>query len=315
MTLARVTRTAVWPRGAYCARRRELLWKEAVFTLKASRPGFWLTSIWFYLLPLWPRIPVESVGFWLGLLYVGFPLGMAIYASNDVTDTATDRLNPRKDSFLFGARPTAKQIKVLPLRIMGAQLPFIAILTWWIGPKAIALFGGILAMTAWYNLPRYGAKDRPGLDVLAQVGYLGVFVLSSWASGRALAPWQVFVFGALFAMHSHLFGEIMDREPDAAAGRRTTAVAIGTRATKWIMVFMMTAEAWLAVSITEKPWLPVILAGGAVVFLWDACAGWRGGSYAAWQMKAFFLGWNLFLAGEIGLSVALACGWIHGRFL
>jgi 4-hydroxybenzoate polyprenyltransferase len=31
-----------------------------------------------------------------------------------------------------------------------------------------------------------------------------------------------FVFGALFAMHSHLFGQIMDVAPDRLAGRRTT---------------------------------------------------------------------------------------------
>lgn len=310
MAQIHTVRAGVWHRSEACPRTWAAVWREVLFTLKASRPGFWLTAVWFYLLPLWPDLPLGSVGFWIGLAYVGFPLGMAIYASNDVTDVATDRLNPRKDSFLFGARPTEAQIRSLPWRIVLVQVPFVLAFYWLMGPISLGLFAGILATTTFYNLPRYGAKDRPVIDVLAQAGYLAVFVLSSWASGREQAPWQIFAFGACFAMHSHLFGEIMDIEPDAAAGRRTTAVVIGTRATKWVMVALMTAEAWLAASITVKPWLALAMAGGALVFLLDATAGWRGRGYASWQMKAFFLGWNALLLCEISLSFFLFRSWI-----
>ncbi|MEO6750276.1 MAG: hypothetical protein ABIP85_00725, partial [Chthoniobacteraceae bacterium] len=50
--------------------------REAAFLIKVARPGFWITSAWFFLLPLggggseaW-RLPA----FWLGLFYVGFPM-------------------------------------------------------------------------------------------------------------------------------------------------------------------------------------------------------------------------------------------------
>ena len=46
----------------------------------------------------------HSAGFWLGLLYVTFPLGLIIYGWNDIADADIDSFNPRKGTFLFGAR-------------------------------------------------------------------------------------------------------------------------------------------------------------------------------------------------------------------
>ena len=74
------------------------------FILKASRPGLWATAVWFYLLPLGRLQVYHSAGFWLGLIYVTLPLGLIIYGWNDVADADIDRFNPRKGTFLFGAR-------------------------------------------------------------------------------------------------------------------------------------------------------------------------------------------------------------------
>ena len=59
---------------------------EIAFVIKAARPGFWLTSIWFYLVPVGGRNVFDRAEFWLGLLYVTFPLGLLIYGWNDVVD-------------------------------------------------------------------------------------------------------------------------------------------------------------------------------------------------------------------------------------
>jgi len=275
--------------------------REITFVVKASRPGFYLTALWFYLLPLGSHLHLNSFNFWVGVLYVGLPLGMAIYATNDLTDQRTDRLNPRKDSFLFGARPTDAQVASLPWRIVLIQLPFVILFYSQLGPRSLLWFVAILAVTTFYN---FFAKDRPLFDVLAQAGYLLVFVLAHWLNDLPAAPWQIWVFGALFAMHSHLFGEIMDLEPDRAAGRRTTAVAIGARATKVLVCLVLLVECVLALSIVAKPWLPWMLAGGAGLFALDALL-WRERPYPAALVKLFFLGWNLFLLGDIILSVAL----------
>jgi len=265
---------------------------EIRFLTKVARPGFWLTSAWFYMLPLGQHHVFASPQFWLGLFYISFPLGMIIYGWNDVVDFETDRLNPRKDTFLFGARPTPAQIAGLPWRIAAVQLPFVFGFTWLLGWRALAWFAALAATTAVYNWPRIGFKGRPGFDLLNQAAYLLVFVLSSWLNGLPQAPWFTFVFGALFAMHSHLFGEIMDLEPDRAVGRRTTAVAIGVRPSKIVMVAFLAVETALVWQATHDSWIALFLAGGAGFFLTDACLLWGAKPYAPWQMRLFFLGWN-----------------------
>src|SRR3989454_12143559 len=70
---------------------------------------------------------------------------------------------------------------------------------------------------------------------LFRSGYLLVFVLASWLNHVSQVPWFTFLFGAMFAMHSHLFGEIMDLEPDRRAGRRTLAGVLGARPAKWLL--------------------------------------------------------------------------------
>ena len=266
--------------------------EELRFLLKVSRPGFWTTSIWFFLLPIGQRAAWERWEFWLGAVYVGFPLGLLIYGWNDVVDEETDRLNPRKDTFLFGARPTRAQIVALPWRIALVQAPFVAVFTWLLGAKALGWFAALVLATALYNWPRIGFKGRPGFDLLNQAGYLLVFVLASWLCAVPQLPWSTFVFGALFAMHSHLFGEIMDIAPDRAAGRRTLAVAIGILRAKALLVALLTAEAVLVWNAARDPWIAAALGGGALFFMADAAVLWRERAYAPWQMRLFFLGWN-----------------------
>ncbi len=265
---------------------------ELRFLLKVSRPGFWLTSVWFYLLPLGQHDVFGSGPFWLGFFFVTFPLGMLIYGWNDLVDFETDRLNPRKDTFLFGARPTPAQMRRLPRAIALVQVPFVVSFVWLVGWKALAWFAALVTATALYNGPSVGLKGRPGFDLLNQVGYLLVFVLSSWLSGVPQLPWFTFVFGALFAMHSHLFGEIMDRAPDHAAGRRTTAVAFGIRMAKALMVALLSAEAALVWRCAHDPWIAAALTGGACFFVIDALLLWCERPYAPWQMRLFFLAWN-----------------------
>jgi len=110
------------------------------------------------------------------------------------------------------------------------QIPFVAAFLVWIGAQIFLWFGMLLLAVALYNAPRIGFKARPPFDVLMQASYLLVFVLSSWVNGVPQLPWQTSTFGALFAMHSHLFGEVMDIVPDRASGRTTTAVRIGASA-------------------------------------------------------------------------------------
>ncbi|MGC3992277.1 MAG: UbiA family prenyltransferase [Chthoniobacteraceae bacterium] len=265
---------------------------ELLFLLKVSRPGFWLTAIWFYLLPVGGVWVFNSWTFWLGCFYVTFPLGLLIYGWNDLVDAETDRLNPRKDTYLFGARPSAGQMRRLPWVIAGVQLPFFALFVALEGAHVWWWLVALLVSTAIYNGPRGGLKGRPPFEMLNQAGYLLVFVLASWLTGQPQLPWPTFVLGALFAMHSHLFGQIMDVVPDRASGRRTTAVCTGIVRAKYLLAAMLLVEAMLAAWYPQDWKMAACFVLGAGWFLADALVLWRDRLYTTGQMRLFLLGWN-----------------------
>ncbi len=263
-----------------------------VFVIKASRPGLWLTAVWFYLLPLGQRHVFYSGAFWLGLIYVTLPLGLIIYGWNDIADEEIDRFNPRKGTFLFGAKGSSEQLRRLPVYIAVVQMVFAAGLLYFDGARVLLWFLGLVLFTAIYNLPRYGLKSHPPFDILNQAGYLLVFVLSSWLNHSPQLRWSAMLFGAMFAMHSHVFGEIMDIEPDRASGRRTTATVIGVMPAKFLICAMLIAEASLVWKYFNAVWISRALLFGVLWFLADALVFWRNRPYNLAAMRVFMLGWN-----------------------
>jgi 4-hydroxybenzoate polyprenyltransferase len=145
---------------------------------------------------------------------------------------------------------------------------------------------------ALYNAPRIGFKTRPPFDVLMQASYLLVFVLSSWLNGVPQLPWQAFAFGALFAMHSHLFGEVMDIVPDRESGRTTTAVRIGAARTKLLMAVVLSVEVALVSRYFHDCVIAGFLAIGAVWFVADALWLWRNKPYSRKVITLFMSMWN-----------------------
>jgi 4-hydroxybenzoate polyprenyltransferase len=266
---------------------------DLIFVLQASRPGLWLTAIWFYLLPLGGRQVFHSVAFWLGVAYVCLPLGLLLYGWNDCVDFEVDQLNPRKGSFLFGARGSLEQLSRLPARIALAQAPFLAAFCYLGGFHMLLWFAGTVAAAAIYNWPRFGFKARPPLEILNQAGYLLVFVLSSWLNHVPQLSWPALLFGAMFAMHSHVFGEIMDLEPDRDTGRRTTAVVIGRVPAKALIASFLAAESAFVFFFFRDAVLSSFLLASGAWFVLDATWLWRDRPYSPVQMRFSLIAWNV----------------------
>jgi 4-hydroxybenzoate polyprenyltransferase len=224
---------------------RHSIRSHLIYLLKASRPGFWLTAVWFYMFPLAQQEVASSALFWIGLGFVTFPLGLVIYGLNDLMDRETDRLNDRKGGFLFGPQGTDRQLRLVPWAVLLVHLPLMTWLGFRFGTKALLWYGVLAASVAFYNAPKIGFKNWPFLDLLNQASYLLVFYFSSLINSAASLPWRSQLFGVLFAMHSHLLGQIMDVAPDRAAGRRTTAVVVGPIAAKLILALFLVAESFL----------------------------------------------------------------------
>src|SRR6202521_2433979 len=153
-----------------------------------------------------------------------------------------DLLNPRKGTFLFGSRGASEQLSALRWQIVTLQIPFLTVFLFLVGPRILLWYATLLLAVGLYNAPRFGWKGRPPFDVLIQASYLLVFVLSSWLNHAPQLPWQTFLLGALFAMHSHVFGEVMDIEPDLLSGRRTTATQLGAVRAKFLIAALLCVE-------------------------------------------------------------------------
>jgi 4-hydroxybenzoate polyprenyltransferase len=279
-----------------------------VFLLQVSRPGLWSTTALFYLMPLGHADILHSSRLWLGLFFVLFPLGFLLYGVNDIVDAETDSLNPRKGTFMFGSRGAREQLSALKWQIAAVQIPFVVAFYFFVGPRILWWYALLLLAVGLYNAPGIAWKGRPPYDVLIQASYLLVFVLSSWLNNVPQLPWQTFLFGALFAMHSHIFGEVMDIEPDHMSGRRTTATSIGRVRAKFLIAAFLCVETVLVQIYFRDRVITGFLALGALWFLIDATLLWKNRSYRPKEMRLFLWGWNA--AALLGMF----WNWTHGTF-
>ena len=269
------------------------------FLIQVSRPGLWSTTALFYLLPLGRADFLHSSRLWLGLIFILFPLGLLLYGVNDLADAEADQLNPRKGTYMFGSRGAREQLAALKWQIAVAQLPFLAVFYWLIGPRILWWYAILLLAVGLYNAPRFGWKGHPPFDVAIQASYLLVFVLSSWLNNAPQLPWQTFLFGALFAMHSHVFGEVMDIEPDKLSGRQTTATVIGRVRAKFLIAALLAIETVLVWLYFRDRIVTGFLALGAAWFVLDAALLWQDRNYRPKEMRLFLWGWNL--ASALGI--------------
>src|SRR5207302_6498969 len=96
----------------------------------------------------------------------------------------------------------------------------------------------------------------------------------------------------MFAMHSHIFGEVMDIEPDRLAGRRTTATVIGRVRAKFLIAAFLCIETAL-VQFYFRDWTIMgFLAIGVIWFVVDATLLWKERAYSPSEMRLFLCGWN-----------------------
>lgn len=274
------------------AASRRTFWSELVFLTQVSRPGLWTTTTLFYLMPLGHGAFVHSGTFWVGLFFILIPLGLVLYGVNDIVDAEADIYNPRKGTFLFGSLGAKEQLAALRWEIAFSQLPFFTLFVFLIGPKILFWYMALAAAVALYNSPRVGWKGHPPFDVLIQASYLLVFVLSSWLNHVPQLPWQTFVFGALFAMHSHVFGEVMDIAPDQRSGRHTTATQIGAVRAKFLIAAFLFVETVMVYWFFHVAVIAGFLGVGSLWFVLDATALWKTRAYTPRQMRAFMWAWN-----------------------
>ena len=259
------------------------------FWLKVSRPGLWFATGWLYLLPTSQMDIWNSWEFWLGFLYVTFPINFLVYGWNDIVDREIDLKNPRKDNFWFGARGSKQQLESLWKIILFVQLPFVFLFTFLTGWKMFLLFIGFGVINGLYNLPKNGLRSKPPWEILCQVGYLLIVPLSILLNDTPPLPWQTYFYLLLFAFQSHLIGEIMDIGPDRLAGRQTTATRFGMKRTKLLVIGIVSLEVFLLFFVFKEYIFGGMLAIGLIWLIVDLALIFKTKIYTLEQMKLFGL--------------------------
>lgn len=212
------------------------------FLLKVSRPGLWFQTVWLYVLPAAGIHMLDQPLWWLGLIYVTWPLNLLVYGWNDIVDADVDAANPRKDSWLFGARGTAEQLRRLPPWIIAFQVPFFVLFAVYVGVEMIPLLVALIALNALYNARIGGLRGRPPFDLINPLGYILVTVMGAWINALPLPSNMAFVYLVLFCLHAQVMGEIMDIEPDRESGRVTSATLMGAVPAKCLVIALVAAE-------------------------------------------------------------------------
>ena len=262
--------------------------------LKISRPGLWFPTIWIYLVPFsfhthfW-----ESPIFWIGFLFVTFPLNYLVYGLNDYNDQRADKVNTRKGNFLFGAKATEKQLAKIPLRITFVILPFIIFFSIYAGFHMLLLLVFMIVVNIIYNFKPFRIKERPPFEICIQIGYVFTGFFSVLLNDLPMLPWQTILYLSLFAFQAHIAGEIMDIEPDLEAGKKTTATLIGRKKTKLLMLLILIVEIYILFFWFKD----YFLAGFLTIFsLWlvlDVFTFFKEKPYSLSQMKLFGYAMNI----------------------
>ena len=274
---------------------------KLIFYLKVSRPGLWFVTVWLYLLPTGQMTEIwTSIPFWLGIFYVTFPLNFLVYGWNDMVDFETDKLNPRKDSFWFGARGTKEQLANLWKPMLISQLLIGPVLLYYVGWPMVWLLLNFVVINGLYNLPEGGLRGRPPLELLCQIGYVMIVPFSMYLNETTEVPWQTYFYLLLFAWQSHLIGEVMDIEPDRQSGRKTTATILGMKNTKLVIIAIVLVEVFLLFYVFKTYIFGGMLAIGLLWLLLDLFLIYKTKTYSVGQMKLFGLVSNLVALASMG---------------
>lgn len=279
------------------------------FHLKTSRPGLWFPTIWLYVIPTSGLVIWGDITFWVGLIYFTFPFNYLIYSWNDWADTKIDDLNPRKNTFLFGAVSNHSLKKEIIWVNIVTQVPFLLFFTYHTGYYMGWWLVTLVFLNYMYNDAKMRVSSRPPFELFVSLGYLLALVLSVRLNGNIVVPVTTYFYLMLFAIQSHLIGEVMDIAPDRAGGRKTIATVLGYRWSKLLLAIIVGVEAYILLQIANEFLLGVFLIFYAAYMVVDAFFIFKNKPYPLPLIKLFGI------CANIAALTTMVWLWITGSLM
>ncbi len=225
-----------------------------------------------------------------------------VYGLNDFTDGKADSLNPRKGNYLFGARFNKEELKNVPWQICFVMVPFLAYFSFLKGRQIFLLLLFMIVINIIYNYKPFRIKERPPFEIFIQIGYVFTALFSILLNDLEMIPWQTLLYLTLFAFQAHIAGEIMDIEPDILAEKKTTAILIGRKKAKLLMLFLLIFEAYILKFWFDDWVLSSFLGVFALWLILDIFVFFKDKPYTVKQMKLFGI--------MINISAILSMIWV-----
>lgn len=247
--------------------------------------------------------------FWVGLVYFTFPFNYFIYSWNDWADIEIDAQNPRKNTFLFGAvgnRALRQQILAVNIAV---QIPFLLFFAYHTGYYMLWWISTLLFLNFIYNHPRVKLSGKPPWELFVSLGYLLALVLSVRLNHVEVVPFYTYVYLMLFAVQSHLIGEVMDIAPDAAGGRNTTATILGYKNSKLLLAAIIAIEAYLLLAKFDEVFLGGFLVLYTLYMLADAFFIFKNTPYPLHLVRLFGI------CANIAALATMVWLWITGSLV
>lgn len=221
--------------------------------LSLARPRFWLTSVVAihlgFVLATQRLVPRgdEIVTMAIAGIVTGPLLWISVLAVNDAHDLENDRANPRKAAAPLVTGRISRSQALRISAVAGGLATCLALTLGWL----FALGTAATVLLGWaYSAPPLRLKARAGTDVAANAIAVGVLgPLGGWVAINGTTdgfPWALAAIGIMAGSALYLPTTMADRESDAAYGARTTAVALGQRATFELGFALWTGSAALA---------------------------------------------------------------------
>lgn len=211
--------------------------------LRVSRPAGWLIALGVYRVGMAYGDAQESVrATWIAAALT-FPFGLVLFGWNDLADMASDRDNPRKGTWLHGARVDDSNVGATRAAVGGATaLLLVAALVLLVRGQAApglgtdrgsgALLAASVAIAWAYSARPLRLKEVPIVDGICSAASISALLALGWLQGQTEldVPLEPIAFvPAIVGLHT--FATVMDRDSDRAARHRTLATRIGPRAT------------------------------------------------------------------------------------
>jgi len=233
--------------------------KRCVAVLKISRPLSWMMYSGVAALGLmyggggWTQPALALVAIFT------FPYGLWLFGWNDLYDIESDRLNPRKDSWVHGGRiPPGDEILLRVLVGSSILIPVAVVFLLNFRSITIAFVAVAYLLGVLYSVPPVRLKEVPLLDGYCSATAIVAIFAAGFTVGASVTriPMEVLLsLPALVAIQ--LYAQVGDIESDRQAGHLTGAVRFGKRRS-YFFCALFTLLSLVAVPFFNFP-TPIIL--------------------------------------------------------